>query len=351
MRFGKLIKIFSFFFVLVGCGSEYSSENTDSLSLVSSVIGENDLMPVRTDRSNLPLGLHFAVGAIGQMSNNCTAFHLGSGLVATAGHCVADDYRPEQRIPCQNLSIKWGKTGNLDFSEESHCIEVIDRRYDTDGDYAFLRVDPYPVEVLELSPIENSDGRNITVLGYPNGRNLEWSKYCTLQKNDTVEVPAGFTHTCDTERGNSGSPVLDAHTFKVLGIHNGGRVNENYGTLIQSVPYAAAFKKAASSNKPEDGWDGRRSVSFGPFENNENRLLMALEQSEGERVSFMIEFDIEEPYDQLVVSDSRGRKYNHSGNGAQTFEGMETPVTVAFKSDYAGPSNKVIVKQIIFGHE
>jgi hypothetical protein len=94
--------------------------------------------------------------------------------------------------------------------------------------------------------------------------------------------------------------------------------------------------------------EGDSTDAFGPFGANERRLLMAVPSALGRLVSFNLGTDIEEPYDRVSVADGSGRIQEVSGKRQVVFAGLPTPVTVAFFSDYEGPSREVRIGGLKF---
>ena len=90
--------------------------------------------------------------------------------------------------------------------------------------------------------------RNISiyVLQYPLGNNAAVS-YGLSNGINNYEI----NHTCSTEHGSSGSPILNLLNNKVIGIHKQGTKNFNYniGTCLQ-FPLYDFFEKIKNENDP-----------------------------------------------------------------------------------------------------
>ena len=71
---------------------------------------------------------------------------------------------------------------------------------------------------------------SIYLMGYPNGK-----KACVSYGLLTNINENNITHTCLTENGSSGSPILNLENNKVIGIHKEGSVtfNFNLGTFLK----------------------------------------------------------------------------------------------------------------------
>ena len=64
--------------------------------------------------------------------------------------------------------------------------------------------------------------RSIYIPQYPNHKKASVS-YGVIKKKDNLEI----YHTCNTEPGSSGSPILDLESLKVIGIHKSSLKKEN----------------------------------------------------------------------------------------------------------------------------
>lgn len=334
-------------FKLVGCGSAPKGGETSSPKVIIgekrmvSVNSTGDNIPARYDRSQL-------LNAIGLMTGNCTAFHLGNGVVATAGHCVQGataQQTPQDGSPCQNLSIEWGKIEGAQSAGVSRCVQVLDRKLDDKQDYALIQVDPAPAASISIAQSQSFTTSPLTIFGYPKGNPLAWSETCKLTAPEKEEqVGSRILHQCDTEPGNSGSPIIDDTSLGVVAIHDGGQGEWNYGTLLSSTPAQELVDSITS--RPLAGAQGEGSLAFGPFENNVSKVLASMPSENGKSVSFTLDLDVEDGMDKVKVSDGNGRVKEYSGKKAIELKNMATPVTVAFYSDYAGESQKVSVDNI-----
>ena len=89
---------------------------------------------------------------------------------------------------------------------------------------------------------------SIYVLQYPLGNNAAVS-YGLSNGINNCEI----IHTCSTEHGSSGSPILNLSNNKVIGIHKQGSKNFNYniGTCLQ-FPLNDFFEKIKNENDPNN---------------------------------------------------------------------------------------------------
>lgn len=333
--------------LLSGCGDASSTS-----SELSVVVGEDNMQMVKTDLSNLPQTLQGAVQAVGIMTGDCTAFHIGQGVVATAGHCLPT---PNSKVgfigatePCQAISVRWGYVEEANPTSVSRCIRILDRVQDATRDYGFFQVDPAPEAVVAVDTALNfaDSSRSIGILGHPRGKGLHFSTDCRLAKDQSGHH--NFTHQCDTLEGHSGSPVFDLNSGKVVGIHDGGEGEWNYGTFLNQAGILK-FMAAHSTESMPASWPTQQSTyNYGPFENNEQRLITVFSSAQGKMVNFDLQYHTEQTYDEIRIADGSGRIQSVSGDGTRTFKNLPTPVTVAIYSDYANPSQGIVLQGVTF---
>lgn len=149
---------------------------------------------------------------------DCTGFLIAPDLLATAGHCVAEEK------DCANNS--WVFDYQIESKAQSYiqkmdqknvygCREVVAKTNNEPKDWAIVRLDR-PVEnrkALKLSNKKLKVGTSLFVIGSPSGLPLKLA---------TGKVRAWhkdyFVTTLDSFAGNSGSPVFDEETQEVYGI-------------------------------------------------------------------------------------------------------------------------------------
>ena len=121
------------------------------------------------------------------------------------------------------------KKRHIYFDEEKYDIILIEI-LDIDGINNFLELDDNLFREKEDALYKQ---KSIYVPQYPNGKNAAVS-YGILKSFDEVNN-SNILHTCSTEKGSSGSPILNLETNKVIGIHKEGSVNFNFnmGTFLK----------------------------------------------------------------------------------------------------------------------
>ncbi len=315
------------------------------------IIGDNNLVPVVADGSNVPSQFRGILDAFGSMSMSCTATHIGHGIVVTAGHCFRASSAREGKLSCDGIKVEWGRRDNLAPYLVSNCEQVLAQETSEGSDYAIFKVDEAPRATARLATAQTQLGQSVTIFGHPKDRPLEWSGLCELLSPTNGGFDdADFSHQCDTEVGNSGSTVLNSQTGEVLGIHNGGVSPYNYGTFVSTTPLQEfePFYSGRQEVPPLETEKG--ALAFGKLDlgnDQSDKLLTELNKPGAAIVNFKLTVNLEGAYDSVVLEDAQG---NRSGKitGKETFDmnGLKAPVKVLFSSDSSGLSTLVKISKI-----
>jgi V8-like Glu-specific endopeptidase len=227
----------------------------------SKIIGENNLVKVKADASNLDASLRAMVDAFGLImigqDGACSGTHLGNGYVLSAGHCFLDEMNPadqsEANKDCSNIKVYWGYRGSPAtgsakpvVTKISQCTKIVYAELSKTRDFAIFKVDQAPKAKIAISTDSKRTPTNtkLTIFGYPQARPLEWSQYCSLKPGTTISTAgfkgaSSFVYNCDTEPGNSGSSIIgvtSSGAAKVVGVHDGSTPEDyNYGTFMYDI--------------------------------------------------------------------------------------------------------------------
>ncbi len=216
------------------------------------------------------------VGRI-EVSNNPNFEWLGTGwlagkdVVITNRHVAAEFSRRAAdgtwtfRAPMGaslNLHAELNSESALTFTVKS-IIGIHD-----DHDMAVLQVEqvsgaeqlPDPLPVAREVPALLK-GRKVYVIGYPawDGRRNDpepmkriFAEIYNVKRLQPGEISGDalgafeFFHDCSTLGGNSGSPILDLETHRVLGLHFGGRfLEKNHAVPLWTLQNDPLIKRAA----------------------------------------------------------------------------------------------------------
>ena len=111
------------------------------------------------------------------------------------------------------------------YSNKTYDISIIEIFPNKDNLNKFLELD------FNYDENEREENQKIYVLHYLNG-NESCVSYGNIKDINEYEIE----HTCSTENGSSGGPIILLETNKVIGVHKGSGKNKednNYGTLLK----------------------------------------------------------------------------------------------------------------------
>ncbi|WP_159439385.1 trypsin-like peptidase domain-containing protein [Tenacibaculum agarivorans] len=203
-------------------------------------------------------------------SGSCTGWLLGSeGHVMTNNHCIgsaSDAQNTDFVFNFQQSSCSGSGNATSDVvASTSTFIKT-----SSGLDYTLVKLPNNPTNTygyLSLSSAATSAGDRIYIPQHPGGRRKEISV-----KTDRDPTAGGFsrvsqstlsggrqvTYLADTERGSSGSPVLDFNSNLVVAIHNtGGCPNGSNGRSDSLI-------SAIGSSMPANGVDNSGGGGGGP---------------------------------------------------------------------------------------
>ena len=122
------------------------------------------------------------------------------------------------------------------FTSSELDVTIVEIKPKVDQIKNFLEVDP-DINTNENILEELYKKKSIYLLHYPKGKNINVSYGLSIGVKETE-----IYHICNTEEGSSGSPIISLNSFKVIGIHIGGKRNGknetnkflfNIGSLIK----------------------------------------------------------------------------------------------------------------------
>lgn len=179
----------------------------------------------------------------------CTGFLIGTNVLMTNDHCL-----PEEADTCDDIQATFGSEGS-DPGERYLCSAILKRNYPLD--YALLRLEGEPGKKWGILKLADEPPSAVplkaVVIHHPGGNQKMITINKCLVQNSPVGgrpqnnremtsyiVPQDFQHSCDTEGGSSGAPVLDEMSGMVQGLHHYGftplaRVRLNQGVLSNEI--------------------------------------------------------------------------------------------------------------------
>lgn len=177
----------------------------------------------------------------------CTAFVVSSTLMLTNNHCINTDAEMQSAV--------------VEFDYDTDGAHVDSRRFaallvhDETLDYSLLRLArPSSRTPLPLKDMAVADKQGLLIIEHPAGKPKRVSIIdCQVRGPEMTgmgQEKTDFGHFCDTEGGSSGSPIQDAQSGAVLGLHHlgfqtGANIVVNRGVKIGLILKDLAQKAPA----------------------------------------------------------------------------------------------------------
>ncbi|WP_417209842.1 trypsin-like peptidase domain-containing protein [Antarctobacter sp.] len=207
-----------------------------------------------------------AVGMVQILTNvghaPCTGFLVEGNKLITNHHCVPGILKNPQMIEKGATSIAAVQfhagflRDGLDDGVKTFHVNPVPLETSEALDYTVLQVlgdANAEFGALELSAALPSDRDPFWVIGHPMGEAQRISREKCRADSPAI-AKQRLRHTCDTLPGNSGSPVIDAGSQKVIALHNAG---SRAGEVNFAVPMAEILAQSkvltASAGGAADG--------------------------------------------------------------------------------------------------
>ena len=199
------------------------------------IIGPNQLEKIEKAAGTQAFEFARPVARVEDASGSgfCTGWRVAENIFITNFHCF-------DAFPCTDTVFKLGYEDGTPREQQQSwkCEKVLHsiERFDvavyltTRMDQEEYAEDAYPFVSLSNLPIV--DGQMLQIAGHPAARTKEIDRGpdCKILSATPEELSGRFTitHTCDTEGGSSGSPVIDRETGYAVALHWGGNSTKNF---------------------------------------------------------------------------------------------------------------------------
>jgi hypothetical protein len=188
----------------------------------------------------VPIASVLFVTADTKKDSGCTAFLVSKDLLMTNEHCISQDWQ----LPTSQ--VVFGYESMPQKVEQFGLKELVAKCKRLD--YSLLRLDraadSWSTVSLDTGKSRVKEEKLILIQVPPAERKKIAVHKCKIEDPDARGVSdevTDFYHLCDSEGGSSGSPVMDAGTGKVVGLHHAGRYdpktndNHNLGVRIELI--------------------------------------------------------------------------------------------------------------------
>lgn len=329
----------------------------DSGNLVENAVGVVEFFPF--EKRDNPL--------------RCAAFHLGHGMVATAGHCFLGAW------DCNGAVVKWSNS-----ALQSRCISVLysnaseaySNGREVSSDLTVFKVDSAPAHKIFLTGSrhrlkEPADLDVVTLqLSQKNGKWIsQRSPDCILQTGAVSNIfgqpkPSDTArHSCILGDYSDGSPILDAKTGALLALHqavsqipaftengSGGEstLKEiNYGKTLQHLDLDELTQQGPSDLRDMrvGGFSGE-VFSIGLREKLSMRVVTLPARNSAENLSFLAHNGLDTT---LEVIGADGKKMVFTGPRRAGFEqrfSFKAPVSIVVKGTHTGIAPSAWIEDI-----
>jgi hypothetical protein len=164
----------------------------------------------------------------------CTGFLFASDLIMTNNHCI----QSEGDLDAAYIDFDYEATSSRIHSVR--CLKLEYTNFDLDVSVVRLNElvnDRAPLKLALNSPI--ADNISLAILEHGGGAPMQLSltdcRIRGINLKGQGNIISDFGHTCDTVGGSSGSPVFEANSDMVIGLHHFGFEDNDPNPVNQAV--------------------------------------------------------------------------------------------------------------------
>jgi hypothetical protein len=192
------------------------------------IVGENQLSPIGVHASWVKkLGDSIARLRFVASDRNiysCTAFLITKDLMMTNQHCISNQAELKSALVDFDYDTAISETFFTRLTKLVACDHALD--------YSIVRLRESPDrEPLQFASVPVTNPQELIIIQHPGGEPKMVSiEDCDSSQANVVgrgNTKTDFLHTCDTETGSSGSPVMDRAARTVVGLHHLGYEEED----------------------------------------------------------------------------------------------------------------------------
>ena len=188
----------------------------------------------------------------------CTKIPVDAKLIpvlVTNYHVIDKEYKKNEiEVDLFNEESKVIKIKNkFIYYNEEYDVTMIEIDEKKDGKYEYLELDD---DILNNKKKKKYIGKSMYIIQYPSYLEVQQLAVSYgIIKNRFIDKEYNFKHYCCTEKGSSGSPILNINNNKVIGIHKQTDENKNYNIgsfLYYSIKeFIDKYKEIKNNQKKE----------------------------------------------------------------------------------------------------
>jgi hypothetical protein len=153
-------------------------------------------------------------------------------VMITNNHVIGDDYINNNKTI--KISLNNGKkiidikldSSRKKYTNKEYDVTIIEiKKDDNIKDNSFLQIDE---NIFQENPIDFFAKKSIYIIQYPDyiEASVSYGILKRIKENNELE------HYCITNKGSSGSPIINLEKNKVLGVHKSSSVKSNFNLGI-----------------------------------------------------------------------------------------------------------------------